>query len=65
MPDCLVDRIAIPIDSTRKTWGEILEFLDRRLSSQGRAVAVVRFEGVDQPSFHEASQLQRAMPRVR
>jgi hypothetical protein len=61
MPDCLVDRIATPIDSTRKTWGKVVELL----SSPHRAVAVVRFEGVDQPSFHEASQLRRGIPRVR
>jgi hypothetical protein len=54
MPVCVLDGIPTPLDSTPKTWGELLQVLDDRLSADRRAVTVVRFEGVDQPSFREA-----------
>jgi hypothetical protein len=54
MPECVVDGIPTPVDSTLKTWGEVLDVVDQRLSSLGRAVTAVRFDGVDQPSFREA-----------
>jgi hypothetical protein len=55
MPDCVLDGMPTPVDSALKTWGEVLEVLDQRLSAERRAVTVVRFGGVDQPSFREAS----------
>jgi hypothetical protein len=60
MPECLVDAIATPIDFILRKWREALDLLDQRHFSERRAVAVVRFEGVNQPSFREASQLRRA-----
>jgi len=54
MPECVLDGVPTPVDSACKSWGELLGALDRRLTAEGRAVTVVRFEGVDQPSFREA-----------
>lgn len=56
MPECVLDGMPTPVDSACKTWGELLDLLDQRLSGQRRAVTVVRFGGVDQPSFREADE---------
>lgn len=34
-----------------KTWGELLEVLDRRCADAGQVVTAARFDGVDQPTF--------------
>ena len=54
MSECVLDGVPTPVDSACKTWDGLLADLDRRLSAEGRAVTVVRFGGVDQPSFREA-----------
>jgi hypothetical protein len=38
-----------------KTWGELLEALDRRCETRGEVMTVVRCDGVDQPTFRDAS----------
>jgi hypothetical protein len=53
IPECVLDGMPIPVDSAFKTWNELLEALDHRLAAGRRAVTVVRFGGVDQPSFRE------------
>jgi hypothetical protein len=54
MPEIVIDSLPTTVDSALKRWGELLDAVDRRLSADRRAVTVVRFEGVDQPSYREA-----------
>jgi hypothetical protein len=51
MAECLVNREPIFVNSGLKTWGELLGCIDRVCDTTHQAVTVVRFDGVDQPSF--------------
>ena len=51
--ECVVDEKPKLVDSTLKTWGQLLGSLDRELAATRRTVTAVRFDGVDQPSFRD------------
>ncbi len=53
MARIFVNDVAEGLDSTPKTWGELLSALDQRLGAQGHVVTAARFDGVDQPSFRD------------
>ncbi|MFI5178990.1 MAG: hypothetical protein ACHQO8_10520 [Vicinamibacterales bacterium] len=54
MPDLIIDRVPVTLESGPKTWAELLAAVDWAMTNSGRAVTAVRFEGVDQPSFRDA-----------
>lgn len=51
MAECLVNDRPECSEIRPKTWGALLQALDRRLEAERRVVTAVRFDGVDQPSF--------------
>jgi hypothetical protein len=55
MPECLVNNVPTPLDSGLQTWGDLLDGLDRQLGAARQVVTAARFDGVDQPTFREAS----------
>jgi hypothetical protein len=55
MTTCTVNGRQFDIGPGCKTWGQLLSFLERDDGPRRAVVTAVRFEGVDQPSFREAS----------
>ncbi len=51
MLECLVNDQPKSLDSGLKTWGDVLSQLQPELAETRHSVTVVRFDGVDQPSF--------------
>jgi hypothetical protein len=51
MVRCLVNNTPRVVDSTQKTWSDVLATLDAEAAAAGLAVTAVRFDGVDQPTF--------------
>ncbi len=45
------------------SWGPLLEAVDRAVEPRGEIVALVRFDGVDEPGFREAAVLVRPLAR--
>jgi len=64
MADCLVNDIPETLDFRPETWGELLDGLDRRLAADRRVVTAVRFDGVDQPSFRQATTVARPLAPI-
>jgi hypothetical protein len=64
MPDYLLDGEPQTMDVPQECWGKLLETVDRRLESDGRAVSAVRFGGVDQPSFRSETLARRPLATV-
>jgi hypothetical protein len=52
---------AVSADSGLKKWGELFEALEQGEGMHRRVVTAVRFEGVEEPSFRDASVLARAI----
>jgi hypothetical protein len=59
--ECLLDETPVAVDSGLKTWGDLLETVDRELARVRRAVTAVRFDGVDQPSFRDDALASRPL----
>ncbi len=55
MARILVNDVAQGGEKTARTWGELLQLLDRDLGEQGHLVTAARFDGVDEPSFRDAA----------
>ncbi len=55
MARILVNDVAQGVENTPRTWGELLQSLDRDLGEQGHLVTAARFDGVDEPSFRESA----------
>jgi hypothetical protein len=64
MAECFVDADPLCVDPGLKTWGDLLATLEHTLEGEGRLVTAVRFDGVDQPSFREASAAARPLTAV-
>jgi hypothetical protein len=61
MPQILVNGRDLSLDPPCVYWGQALEQLDRRAAGDGRVLTGVRFDGVDQPSFRDASYVDVAL----
>jgi hypothetical protein len=57
MITCTIDGCVRDLDPGLKTWGQLLIFLESAGEDEPALVTAVRFRGVDQPSFREASTL--------
>lgn len=64
MARIFVNDVAEGLDSTPRTWGELLSALDQRLSAHGHVVTAARFDGVDQPSFRDPGVTAREVATV-
>jgi hypothetical protein len=61
MPTVLLNGSTYAIDSAPATWHDLLALLDRDLDREGRTVASVRFDGIDEPAFRAPDLLTRAL----
>ena len=61
MPQLYVNDAPQLIDFTPKTWGELLSRLDETAASDGVVLSAARFDGVDEPSFRDASVVAREL----
>jgi hypothetical protein len=50
--------------SAFRTWGDLLEFLDRDLSPKGEVVTEARLNGVEQPTFREPAVTRLALADI-
>jgi hypothetical protein len=64
MASVYVDDQPVPVAQSMQTWADVLTSIDRDLDARGRVVANVRFDGVDEPTYREASTLARPLSRV-
>jgi hypothetical protein len=55
MPRIFVNGSELTPGPACQHWGELLERLDERVAGDGHVLTVVRFDGVDQPSFRDLS----------
>jgi hypothetical protein len=65
MPHCLLDQHPRLLNSGLKTWGDLLHGLDHDCSVDRRAVTVVRFDGVEEPSFRSPEVTARPLAPLR
>lgn len=65
MATCRVDDVPRILAAAAKTWGDLLEILDRELAARRRGVTAVRFDGVDQPSFRAPAERARPLRSLR
>lgn len=49
----VVNGAEVPAESPCETWGELLDWLDRRSAHQGQLVTDVRLDGVEWPAFRD------------
>jgi hypothetical protein len=61
MPNVFLNGSPCTFDPTPATWNDLLNGLDRQLESDGRAIAGVRFDGIDEPAFRDPALLARAL----
>ncbi len=52
------------LDVAQKTWGELLQTIDRHVGEQGQLVTAARFDGVDEPSFRDTAVAAREIAGV-
>jgi hypothetical protein len=64
MFECAVNGEPKTFDSGLKTWGDLLDELDVDAAADRQAVTVVRFNGVDQPSFRRAELLAAPLASI-
>lgn len=57
----LLDGETRALPDSSKTWGNFLDAIDRALSARGRAVTVVRWNGVAAPSFRDEEAARRTL----
>lgn len=65
MTHLFIDREATEFDRSVQTWAELLSTIDRTMDARGRVVTEVHFDGVGEPTFRDASALDRALTTVR
>jgi hypothetical protein len=53
-----------PSTDLPENWGELLQSLDRDANNRGEVVTVVRFDGVEEPTFRQPGQSARALDEV-
>jgi hypothetical protein len=56
---CIVNGLECEAQTGLETWGQLLDALERGDGPERAIVTAVRFEGVDEPSFRDASVLTR------
>jgi hypothetical protein len=61
MPNVFLNGSPYALDPAHATWNDLLNGLDRRLETDGLAVAAVRFDGIDEPAFRDPASLARAL----
>jgi hypothetical protein len=64
MPRLLVNNEEQPLENGCGSWGEVLSRLDRDAVARGEVVTEVRFDGVDDPSFWQPSQVDRVLSGI-
>lgn len=60
----LLDGETCATPDSSKTWGNLLDDTDQTLSARGRAVTVVRWNGVATPSFRDADAARRTLAEL-
>jgi hypothetical protein len=61
MPNVFLNGSPYALDPIPATWNDLINGLDRRLETDGLAIAAVRFDGVDEAGFRDAAQLARPL----
>lgn len=64
MTHLFVDREAAALDQSAQTWADVLRDLDQLMTTQGRVVTEVHFDGVDEPTFRGPAALARSLAVV-
>ena len=64
MPRIVVNGKDQPSDSGLRTWGDVLDRVERALSPTGEVVTEARLDGVDQPTFREPSVMQMSLDDI-
>lgn len=51
----LINGVLTTLDNSLQTWGDLVSFLDDRLSAAQEVMTVVRLDGVEEPAFRDPS----------
>jgi hypothetical protein len=65
MPEIYLNDVPQQFDNPFKTWGDLLNTLDARVSDEGLILSAARFDGVDEPSFRDPAAIARPLGTVR
>jgi hypothetical protein len=64
MPEIFVNDVLQEIDPAPQTWGDVLEVLDARVTSEGAVLAAARFDGVEEVAFRDPAAVRRALSSI-
>jgi hypothetical protein len=64
MPRLMLNDVEQPLETMPDSWGELLDRLDRDADGSGHVVSVVRFDGVDEPTFRGDVEVRRTVAGI-